>query len=101
MFVLANILSAVAMVVQTVLDLYFWVVIIACVMTWVNPDPYNPIVRTLRTLTEPVFIRVRKWMPFTYTNGFDFSPIIVLLAIKLVDNIVVRSLLQFSVTLQG
>ncbi|MBO4336137.1 MAG: YggT family protein [Desulfovibrio sp.] len=96
MVVLANTLSAVAMVLRTVLDLYFWVVIVACVLTWVNPDPYNPIVRTIRALTEPVFVKIRHWLPFTYTSGLDFSPIVVLLAIKLVENIIVQSLLQYA-----
>ncbi|MCR5813017.1 MAG: YggT family protein [Desulfovibrio sp.] len=96
MVVLANTLSAVAMVLRTVLDLYFWVVIVACILTWVNPDPYNPIVRTIRALTEPVFLKVRHWLPFTYTSGLDFSPIVVLLAIKLVENIIVQSLLQYA-----
>ncbi|MBR3664953.1 MAG: YggT family protein [Desulfovibrio sp.] len=96
MVVLANTLSAVAMVLRTVLDLYFWVVIVACVLTWVNPDPYNPIVRTIRALTEPVFIKIRHWLPFTYTSGLDFSPIVVLLVIKLVENIIVQSLLQYA-----
>ena len=71
-------------------------VIIAAVITWVRPDPYNPIVRTLRLLTEPVFYRVRKWLPFTYSSGLDFSPIIVLLAIELCNRIVVRSLAQYA-----
>ena len=99
MIVLANTLSAIALVLGSLLNLYFWVVIIATVLTWVRPDPYNPIVRTLRLLTEPVFYRVRKWLPFTYTNGLDFSPIIVLLGIELVNRIVVASLAQYAATL--
>lgn len=100
MYLIANTLGAVAMVMGIVLDLYFWVVIVACILTWVNPDPYNPIVRTLRTLTEPVFYRVRRWLPFTYTNGLDFSPIVVLLAIKLFENIIVRTLAQYAASLE-
>ncbi|MCR4666896.1 MAG: YggT family protein [Desulfovibrio sp.] len=96
MFVLANTLGAIAMVLKTVLDLYFWIVIVACLLTWVRPDPYNPIVRTLTALTEPVFLRVRRWLPFTYMSGIDFSPIVVILAIMLVENIVVQSLLQYA-----
>jgi len=69
------------------------------VLTWVRPDPYNPIVRTLRTLTEPVFYRVRKWLPFTYSNGMDFSPVVVLLAIELFNRIVINSLAQYAMTL--
>lgn len=96
MFLFANILSGIGQVLGILLDIYFWVVLLACVLTWVNPDPMNPIVRTLRMLTEPVFYRIRRALPFTYINGFDFSPVIVLLAIKLLDTIVVRSLLQFA-----
>lgn len=99
MIVLANTLSAVALVLGSLLNLYFWVVIIAALLTWVRPDPYNPIVRTLRALTEPVFYRVRKWLPFTYSGGMDFSPLIVLLGIELFNRIVVASLAQYALTL--
>lgn len=99
MIVLANTLSAVALVFGSLLSLYFWIVIIASLLTWVRPDPYNPIVRALRTMTEPVFFRVRKWLPFTYSSGMDFSPVVVLLAIELFNRIVVASLAQYAMTL--
>ena len=89
MFVLGNILFAVARVLDTLLTLYFWVVIISALLTWVRPDPYNPVVRTLNALTEPVLYRIRKWLPFTYISGLDLSPIVVLVAIQLVQSIVV------------
>ena len=100
MIVFANTLSAIAIVVGSLLKIYFWVVVISAILSWVRPDPYNPIVRTLRTLTEPVYFRIRKLLPFTYTSGIDFSPLIVLLAIELVDRIVVNSMLQYAMTLQ-
>ena len=99
MIVVANTMSAIALVLGSLLSLYFWIVIIAAVLTWVRPDPYNPIVRTLRTLTEPVFYRVRKWLPFTYSNGMDFSPVVVLLTIELFNRIVITSLAQYAMTL--
>ena len=99
MIVLANTLSAVALVLGSLLSLYFWIVIIAALLTWVRPDPYNPIVRALRTMTEPVFFRVRKWLPFTYSSGMDFSPVVVLLAIELFNRIVINSLAQYAMTL--
>ena len=99
MIVLANTLSAVALVLGSLLSLYFWIVIIAALLTWVRPDPYNPIVRALRTMTEPVFFRVRKWLPFTYSSGMDFSPVVVLLAIELFNRIVITSLAQYAMTL--
>mgnify|MGYP000086037658 CR=1 FL=1 len=91
MFVLGNILFAVARVLDTLLTLYFWVVIISALLTWVRPDPYNPVVRTLNALTEPVLYRIRKWLPL--------SPIVVLVAIQLVQSIVVRSLFQYAAML--
>ena len=100
MIVLANTMSAVAMILGSLLNLYFWIVIIAAVLTWVRPDPYNPIVRTLRALTEPVFYRVRKWLPFTYTTGMDFSPVVVVLSIELFNRIVVASLAQYALAIQ-
>lgn len=99
MIVLANTLSAIALVLGSLLNIYFWIVIISAVLTWVRPDPYNPIVRTLRLLTEPIFYRVRKWLPFTYTSGLDFSPVVVLLAIELINRIVIASLAQYALAL--
>lgn len=77
-----SLVGALYAVVDTVLSLYFWIVLAAVVLSWVNPDPYNAIVRGIRALTEPVFYRIRKWMPFTYLSGIDFSPVVVMLAIK-------------------
>lgn len=99
MIVLGNLVFGIAKIVSVVLSLYFWVVLIAVLLTWVRPDPYNPIVRTLNALTEPVFYRVRKWLPFTYINGLDLSPVVVLLVIQFLEMVVVRSLFQFAATL--
>lgn len=99
MLILANTLSALAMVLGGLLDIYFWIVLIAALITWVNPNPYNPIVRVLRMLTEPVFYRVRKWLPFTYMAGIDFSPVVVLIAIELANKIIVKSLAQYAAQL--
>jgi len=101
MFIFTNLLQAVASVLDTVLSLYFWVVIISALLTWVNPDPYNPIVRILRNLTEPVFYRIRKWIPFTYISGIDFSPVVLLLAIQFVKIFLVRSLYQLGGVFPG
>ena len=99
MFFVQNVILAVVDLLAIVLNLYFWVVIVAAVLAWVRPDPNNPVVRALRTLTEPVFYRVRKLLPFTYTNGIDFSPVVVLLVIQLINRIVIASLAQFAATL--
>jgi YggT family protein len=99
MIVLPNMIKAIAVVLDTVLTIYFWIVIISALLSWVRPDPYNPVVRTLQALTEPVYYRVRKHLPFTYMAGIDFSPIVVLLAIKLVEIAVVNSLYQYALRL--
>lgn len=99
MIIFSNTLSALAMVLGYLLNIYFWIVVVAALITWVNPNPYNPIVRGLRMLTEPVFYRVRKWLPFTYAAGIDFSPVVVLIAIELANRIVVKSLAQYAARL--
>ncbi len=99
MFVFANLLQALASVLDMVLTLYFWIVIISALLSWVNPDPYNPIVRILRTLTQPVFDRVRRWLPFVMIGGLDLSPIVVLLVIQFVKIFLVQSLFQMAGTM--
>ena len=99
MIVLPNLIKAIAVVLYTVLNIYFWIVIISAVLSWVRPDPYNPIVRILHALTEPVYYRIRKHLPFTYMAGIDFSPVVVLLAIKLIEIAVVDSLFQYALRL--
>lgn len=96
MFIFSNFLQAIGGVLDTVLTLYFWIVIVSALLSWVNPDPYNPIVRALRNLTEPVFYRIRRWIPFTYMGGIDFSPVLVLLAIQFVKGFLIRTLYQLG-----
>ncbi len=91
-----NFLGAIAGIINAILSLYFWIIIASAVLSWVNPDPYNPIVRIIRNLTEPVFYKVRKLLPFTNLSGLDLSPIVVLLAIEFIKGFVVRSLYQFA-----
>ena len=92
MYFLSTIFAAAGHVIHTVLWLYTWIIIISAVLSWVNPDPYNPIVRTLRTLTEPVLWRVRRALPFLYINGIDLSPVAVILALQFGDIVLTRSL---------
>ena len=99
MFILANLLQAVAVVLNIVLSLYFWVVIISAILSWVNPDPYNPVVRIIRSLTEPVFATVRRWLPFTFIGGLDLSPIVVLLGIQFLKIFLVQSISQLAMSM--
>jgi len=68
------------------LQVYMWIIIISALLSWVNPDPYNPIVRTLYSLTEPVLRPIRKRIGVF--GGFDFSPIVVILAIMLLQRLI-------------
>ena len=99
MFILANLLQAIAVVLNIVLTLYFWVVIISAILSWVSPDPYNPIVRIIHSLTQPVFSMVRRWLPFTFIGGLDLSPIAVLLVIQFLKVFLVQSLSQLAMTM--
>ena len=95
MFVLGNFIVAVARIIDIALTIYMWIIIIRAVLSWVNPDPYNPIVRLLYQVTEPVMALVRRWIPLR-GMGIDFSPMIILLAIVFLQNFLVKSLLQLS-----
>jgi YggT family protein len=74
------------------LDLYSWVIIAAALMTWVSPDPRNPIVIFLRRATEPVLRPVRQWLPPWKTGGLDLSPLIVLVAIQFLERVILPAL---------
>jgi len=91
MFIFSNFLTATAAVLQYVLWLYMWIMIARAVVSWVNPDPHNPVVRFLYNATEPLLYRVRRALPI-FAGGIDFSPLIVLLAIYFLQIFLVQSL---------
>jgi YggT family protein len=94
MFVYTNFLNAVAYVIEMVLNIYMWIIIARALISWVNPDPYNPIVSFLYRATEPVLYRIRRVMPDL--GGLDLSPLIVILIIYFLKEFVVRSLYMLS-----
>ena len=94
MFLIANLIKGVATIFKMGLTVYFWIIIFRALISWVNPDPYNPIVQFLYRATEPVLLEVRKRMP--QTGGIDLSPIVVLLAIVVLHIVLVESLLDLS-----
>ncbi|BCS87010.1 YggT family protein [Pseudodesulfovibrio sediminis] len=98
---LGSIVQATAFILDSVLTIYMWVVIISALLSWVNPDPYNPIVRFLRGVTEPVFYKIRSWMPFAVIGGFDLSPIVVLIAIQVCKIVVVQNLMRLALSLSS
>ncbi len=98
-FILGNLLQATAQVLNIILQLYMWIIIIRALLSWVNPDPHNPIVQFLYSITEPVLLRVRQLIPMSGI-GIDFSPIIVLLVIIFLQSFLVQSLGALALKLQ-
>jgi|SRR5688572_11765349 len=99
MFVFSNLLTALAAVIGTLLTVYTWILIARAVISWVNPDPYNPIVRFLYNVTEPVLYRVRRLVPSVF-GGIDLSPLILILALQFLQIFLVGSLRDLAVTLR-
>ena len=91
MFIAGNFLSTLATVLNVALWAYMWIIIARALVSWVNPDPWNPIVQFLHRATEPVLAPIRRWLP-TWRWGIDFSPLVAILAIYLVQGFVVSSL---------
>ena len=100
MFLVANLIEALAKILDVALSLYTWVIIIRALLSWVNPDPYNPIVRFLYRATEPVLSPVRRWLPFR-NLGIDLSPVVVILAIMFLQYFLVPSLTQLAFKLRS
>lgn len=99
MFVLGNLLDALALVVEYVLQIYSWIVIARVVISWVNADPYNPIVRAIYSMTEPVLYRIRRALP-VHGGGIDFSPIVVFIGIMFLQTFLVQTLRQLAFRMQ-
>ena len=97
MFVISNFLVAIAKILNIALSLYMWIVIGRAIISWVNPDPYNPIVRFLNTVTEPVLYPIRRKIPLNL-GGIDFSPVLVILAIIFLQSFLVKTLMQLAAT---
>ncbi len=100
MFIIANLILAIANILDIVLSIYMWVVIIAALITWVNPDPYNPIVRFLHTVTEPVFGLIRRLIGFRL-GPIDISPMVVILGIIFVRKFLIGSLIEIGYKMKG
>lgn len=98
MFIIGNFLMAIAKIMDIGLSIYMWIIIIRALISWVNPDPYNPIVRFLVSCTEPVLYPIRKRLPLI--GGIDFSPIVAILAIIFIETFVVQSLMQIALKLR-
>ncbi len=79
-------ISAIVMTLVQILELYKWVIIISALISWVQPDPRNPIVDFLRRVTEPAYAFVKRYIP-TVIGGIDLSPIVILFAIMFIQQL--------------
>ena len=98
MFDVSNLVLTIARLLEIVLEAYFWIIIIRALLSWVNPDRYNPIVRFLYQVTEPVLRPIRRRLPMEM--GLDFSPLVVILVIKVLQWFLVDSLRDLAVSLR-
>jgi YggT family protein len=95
MFALRHLLEALASILDLALNVYMWLIIARALLSWVNPDPYNPIVRFLYKVTEPVMGWVRQRVPLIF-GGLDLSPLLVLLAIVFLRRFLVLTLFDLA-----
>ncbi|KQC09827.1 MAG: hypothetical protein APR62_13145 [Smithella sp. SDB] len=95
MFVLSNLMIALAKIIDVVLTIYMWIIIFRALISWVNPDPYNQIVIFLYRVTEPVLGPIRRKLPMGNV-GIDFSPVIVLLIILFLKYFLIETMIQLA-----
>ena len=100
MFALTNLFSALAQILDMVLSIYMWLIIGRAILSWVNPDPYNSIVRFLYNVTEPVLGFFRRTFPLVY-GGLDLAPLVVLLIIYFLRLYVVQTLFDLARSMGG
>ena len=98
MFVLGNLIIALAQIISAILTILTWIIIIRALISWVNPDPYNSIVQFLYRVTEPILMPIRRILPAM--GGFDLSPIVALVGIMFIRSFLVRTLIEFGMRLK-
>lgn len=86
---MGGIISGLGGIIHSLLTVYIWVVIIGALLTWVRPDPYNPIVQVIYRLTQPAYDLIRRLMP-TVFNGLDLAPIILIVALNVIDIVLIN-----------
>src|SRR5580698_6353988 len=97
MFLLAHFVDALGTVVNIILTIMYWLILVRALISWVNPDPFNPIVQFLMRVTEPVLEPVRRLLP---PLPLDISPIIVFFVILFLQKFLVTSLYELAMRLQ-
>ena len=96
--ILSTLFTAIANILNIIVTVYTWIIIAAALISWVRPDPSSPVVQLLYRLTEPVYSFIRRYIKTNF-NGIDFAPLIVLLALQLIDQFLIRLLFVFAASL--
>jgi len=91
MSAIANIIVGIGGILHSLINVYIWVIIIAALLSWVRPDPYNPIVQFLTRITAPAYALVRRMMPTTF-NGIDLAPLVIIIGLQVIDVILITLL---------
>jgi YggT family protein len=97
-FIVSNLLLALAGLLKLAIEAYIFVIIARAILSWVNPDPFNPIVRFLYRATEPALRPIRHRMPIA--AGLDLSPIVLILVLYFIDSFLVSSLRDLALSLR-
>ena len=100
MFAFSNFLIAIAKVLDVVFSILYWLILVRALISWVNPDPHNPIVQFLYKTTEPILYPIRKMLPLGLRFRIDISPIIAFLAIMFLRSFLIRTLLDLAIRLR-
>lgn len=101
MFVVSHFLIASAKILDMLLTALYWIIIARALVSWVNPDPYNPIVQFLHKVTEPILYPIRKILPFSLRFGIDVSPIIAIVGIYFLQSFLIGTLVELAQRLAG
>ncbi len=99
MFIFSNLLTALAQAVELILTVYYWLILVRALISWVNPDPWNPIVKFLERATEPVLAPIRRAIP-AFNVGIDLSPLIAFMILLFLKSFLVRTLMDLAVRLR-
>lgn len=100
MFLLGNFLQALAGVLDILFTILYWLILIRAIISWVNPDPFNPIVQFLYRTTEPILYPIRKIIPFTWGVAIDLSPLIAFFLLIFLKRFLVASLFELGLRLK-
>jgi YggT family protein len=89
-----SVIFALARLVDLALSLYIWIIIARAILSWVNPNPYHPLVRLIISLTEPVLAPIRRRLPLM--GGIDFTPMLLIVVILFLKRFLIGILIQLA-----